>query len=622
MRKRTSLTEKITPKKYFLYFFGVISFLFVQALILNFILQYFQLHSSFNDTIQYALDKSSLYLFSTLLIFIFLLFLYALIGRLDLTFILGMLIFTGFGYANSIKMASRFEPIYPEELAMITKFNLLLEFTSEIPIWSVLSIVLILSVLILLVFYIVKKLMKFNFNYLDKKILFTRLVALVTTGFLLFGMYRFNQEGNVFKKLIDDKTHWYSESQLANYDANGVVLGFLYNFPSDAMKIPENYSAETMEKIHEKYKSEADKINSNRQNKNLEDINLIYIMNESFSDPEMLDGISIDKDPIPATREIMEKYSSGYSYATNYGGGTSNIEFEALTSLSINNLTPQTTTPYQMLNFSDDFPNITTNLFGKNHLNTAIHPYSAYMYKRSTVYPKFGFNHFINLDNINNIWGKGKSEFASDESTYLEALEIMEASDNKDFIHIVTMQNHGGWDKERYENGYTVSGLEGKYKEQAEEYVQGIAYSDEAIQKFLTELDTQPEKTMVVFWGDHLPGLYPNEIIENNKKRNIRETPLFIYTNFETERKDLGTISPIFFANNILEISNTKVSPFYALMTRLEEEIKVYERSNIIDSNDKEITDEQLSVRQKELLDDFYAVQYDIISGENYFNNF
>lgn len=38
MRKRTSLTEKITNKKYFLYFFGVISFLFVQALILNFIL--------------------------------------------------------------------------------------------------------------------------------------------------------------------------------------------------------------------------------------------------------------------------------------------------------------------------------------------------------------------------------------------------------------------------------------------------------------------------------------------------------------------------------------------------------------------------------------------------------
>lgn len=612
--------KSLFKQKYFAYFFNVTLFFFIQAVIGNFILNLFQYQFDFGKTVGYVGEHSFLFILSTCILFVLFYFLYALIGRLDITFILNCIFVFGFGYTNYVKITSRFEPMYPEELVMLTKLNLLLDFVSDVPIWWILLSVVIFIGIAMFIFYVIDKHRKVTIKYLDRKVVTVRAVILISTGFLLVNLYQFNEDHNLFRKVVDKKAHWLPESQIVNYETNGFILGFIYNFPSKVMERPAEYSKVTMLNLYDKYKNKADEINLSRENDNLDDVNVIYVMNESFSDPERMNGISIDEDPIPVTRALMERYSSGYAYATNYGGGTANIEFEALTSLALNNLTPQTTTPFQMLDFKNKYPAVTKELFDANHIKTAIHPYSPHMYKRATVYPELGFDQFISMENIKNAWGKENSEFIADEATYVEAIDTMNETTYKDFIHIVTMQNHAGWDEGRYDNQFKITGLKGNYKKEAEEYIQGIAYSDEAISNFINELEDYPEKVMLVFWGDHLLGFYPENILDKNKKRTLRETPLFVYTNFETKKVDLETISPIFFANSLLDISNTKVTPFYALMTELQTEIHVYERTMLIDSSDKKITKKDLTTKQKQLIEDYKLIQYDVIEGENYFN--
>lgn len=72
-------------------------------------------------------------------------------------------------------------------------------------------------------------------------------------------------------------------------------------------------------------------------------------MSESFSDPSHLKGLTITGDPLKDYYAVADQTISGKMLSQNYGGGTANIEFEALTSFSMGLLNPQMTTPYTML---------------------------------------------------------------------------------------------------------------------------------------------------------------------------------------------------------------------------------------------------------------------------------
>lgn len=54
-------------------------------------------------------------------------------------------------------------------------------------------------------------------------------------------------------------------------------------------------------------------------------------MSESFSDPSRLNGVEVSGEPLADYYEVADQTYSGNMLSQNYGGGTANIEFEALT---------------------------------------------------------------------------------------------------------------------------------------------------------------------------------------------------------------------------------------------------------------------------------------------------
>ena len=77
------------------------------------------------------------------------------------------------------------------------------------------------------------------------------------------------------------------------------------------------------------------------------DHNVIVVLSETFADPARVPGIRLNHDPIPSIRQIKNHTTSGLMLSSGYGGGTANLEFQALTGLSTVNFNPSLKSPYQ-----------------------------------------------------------------------------------------------------------------------------------------------------------------------------------------------------------------------------------------------------------------------------------
>ncbi|MFY9902716.1 MAG: LTA synthase family protein [Trichococcus sp.] len=538
------------------------------------------------------------------------LWLWALVGNIRLANALLLLSGGILGMATYEKMLQRNEPVYPSDLKMLTEATFLLEMLNGRTL-AVLSFALI--ALLVFVFFSLRKSQKTV--KLGWK---SRVLMLVATSLALGYASQFQQEGNLLKKAYDRTAYWIPYSQQMNYYNTGFVAGFLYNLSAAPMEVPADYSQEKIDELKVTYQQFADEINAERTAV-LPETNVIYIMNESFADPLELEGLDLKSDPIPFTRALMDTSYSGELLSQGYGGGTANIEFEALTGFSMEPFASNITTPYtQFLSSQDDFPSVVSRLEEAGFRTTAIHPYNTTMYKRLENYETLGFDSFLYEDTMTNTKKLDTNPYISDEAAYAEIVAILKASEEKDFIHLVTMQNHTP-----YQNKYTVtpSAAEtGIASQTIRNYLQDLQYSDQALADLLTALEGGNEPTVVVFWGDHWPSVFGEDLYALNTIQNMHETPMFIYSNTDENQKDLGVTSPIYFFPEVLELSGSRVTAFEALLMALQEQVPAFEKTLYVNGDTGEYVSsrEELSEQAKSLLADYDLIQYDTTTGNRY----
>lgn len=543
---------------------------------------------------------------SCIVLAIFLLFLCSfagslLFGSLAYTIIIGIL-----GFADAQKMFYRTEPIYPDDLKMITEFDLLKEMIGTGPFTLIVVIGLIGCILVIWALYKSRLLSR------SKQIL--RGSVLLVSVLLLLYISNFNNPNNLFRKAYERTAVWIPYSQTMNYYNNGLIGGFLYNLKVEAMEEPQNYSKETIESITKKYSEEAKAATSESE----EQPNIIFIMSESFSNPLALEGVDSDKDPLSNYHAIADQTYSGQMLSPNYGGGTANIEFEALTSFSMALLNSQLTTPYTMLVPKiNEFPSIVSLLNKQKYQTTAIHPYNTSMYKRKDVYSVFGFDQFISENTMSYTDKLENNPYISDESAYKEVLDVLKDDTTPQFVHLVTMQTHlpyGG----KYQSDYRSNVQENN--QSIDNYMQDIAYSSEALQSFISSLNQLDRRTLVVFWGDHLPSIYSDEIKENNDEVAMHLTEFLMYdTENQLTMKEThdAVISPFYFAPNLFKQSNLSTTGFYQLLNTLETELPAFEKG--FDYKDGQWSKTvSLNKAQEEVYEAYQLIQYDIVAGKQY----
>ena len=432
------------------------------------------------------------------------------------------------------------------------------------------------------------------------------------------------------------------------YDAqrNGPLVAFTRQLNPKIMDKPSNYSEKTMKKVAARYQKEAETINASRTN-NLTDSTVVYVLSESFSDPSRVPGLKTNKDSMPNIRKIKAGTTSGLMLSSGYGGGTANLEYMGLSGLSMANFESSLSRPYQQLVPSQHWTPTINQLWGAPVNSLGYHPYESSMYSRATNYKKFGFSHFYTLTGPDVIKYQDKideSPYVSDKSSYDSALEGIKSGKTNKFIQIITMQNHMPYHEWYENNDYTAESTTGTplgddEQQSIETYQKGVEITDQATQEFLNELDALDKPVTVVFYGDHLPGIYSSASEDDNNSLALHLTDYFIWSNKASSSQgnkasDAAYSSPNFFVAQAADHMNAKVSPYLAFLTEMHSKIAAMEppvvnkiqgwdripegQNSYLDQNGNPMSTDDFDKETKQLLADYKLIQYDITAGKNY----
>ncbi|WP_161002979.1 LTA synthase family protein [Furfurilactobacillus milii] len=534
--------------------------------------------------------------------------------------------------ATLIKMSLRNEPILPSEVVMVSGYADILKMVDPIVLISaIVGIIVLIALCVLL-----------NKAVRIKKISMLRRLFYVLGSIVIFSTpLQFNHLGSVpnqISKTVQNAPSFYAQS--VGVMLNGPVVQFLNNLDFKVMDKPSNYSKTTIDKIVHKYQKRAIVINKSRTSK-LNQQTLIFNLSESFSDPRRVPHMTINENPMPNIDTIKERTTSGLMMSSGYGGGTANMEYQTLTGLSITNFSPTLPIPYTQLVPNAEYAPAITNLFSDS---TGIHPYSGDMYDRIADYKKFKFNNFFYLgskDKIDDQHYIGKNPYLSDETAYENTLQQLSRQKNSQFINLITMQNHMPFNNYYEHNQFKVSGTafaDKTTQEKIENYSKGISYTDSQVKDFITKIDRIQRPITVVWYGDHLPGIY-NGLSANTYGQQLHQTDYFVYSNnfarsHGAKRLSYPITAPYEFPALAMEQMNVKVSPFYALETDLLHDTPAMSLSaktfstntdnaagQFTGSNGHIIPTSQLTHRQRILLHDFELIQYDITAGKHYVRN-
>lgn len=450
---------------------------------------------------------------------------------------------------------------------------------------------------------------------------------------------------NFATELSDAPQLWNAMGDAA---ANGPTMNFLRLAHVKIMDKPSGYSKENMEALAKKYAGEAEIINQTRT-ANLTDNTVIMVLSESFSDPTRVPGVSFAEDPMPQIRAIKSATTSGLMLSPGYGGGTANIEYQALTGLNMANYDSSLSIAYQQLvpklKWTPTFNQIWNEANGKSS-SIAFHAYYRTMYLRDSNYKKFGFSKFYAADGkpmLSNLTPIDSGWYASDSSFYSDILANINTDEGSNqFVQSVTMQSHlpyNDWyqNNQFKDSGDTSSDISDDEKTNIETYAKGVNYTDQATADFLNELDQINRPITVIFYGDHLPGIYSTASEDKHNQIALHETDYFIWSNAasasaNTKMDDTTSdyTSSNYFMAQAAEHLNAKVSPYLAFLTEMHAAIPAISvpasagdasKPVYLDADGNRIQPKNLTTQQKELLHDYQLIQYDLTAGKQYLKN-
>lgn len=578
------------------------------------------------DLIKDVITNQSGKVFLTFLIYLAIFYLlYALLNKYIYSVFIIIVCTSLITIAEYLKIKMRNEPILSTDLALISTLPEVLKMINQSLVYIVLGSMVILLIITILISRRIEPKMQYG-----RQIRWYRIKTFIYASIfltLILWKSNLNVAHEIILNSVDYQNIFWDATEGAK--TNGPVLQFANDFVKTKMKQPEGYTEENIEKIKNKYTKIAKEINTNRKN-SLSNQTVIFVLSESFSDPSRIPGLTIDKNPIPFITSLKQQTPSGLMVSSGYGGGTANLEWQALSGMAYGNLVANVGMPYYQIVPGQKSAPAITDLF-KNKI--AIHPYTAAFYNRIGVFKKYGFQHFYyegSKDKLTYTDRIDANPYISDESAYEEVIKHVNESKGSTFIQLSTMQNHQGYDINNYaQNDFEVSGaaVTDDNRAAVEGYIEGISKTDEATKNFIDQINQINKPITVVWYGDHLPGVYSIDL--EKEALNAHETDYFVYSNQATEKLNNNQIAgPYEFPALALVAGNNKVTPYYALLTEVAEKLPVISTnitgkntgsdSILINEDNKIISADDLTAKQKELLHDYRLIQYDLLVGKQY----
>lgn len=395
--------------------------------------------------------------------------------------------------------------------------------------------------------------------------------------------------------------------QVNQYSSRGLLYSFLHQTNIMQVKTPEGYIASAYEAL------EGKPVTVSTEKKP----HIIMVMGEAFSDLSINEHISFDgfRDPLENFKAICagENAVSGHIAVPNYGGGTSNTEYDVLTGCPTRYL-DSALPSYNFIH--REFDALPRRLRKIGYDTLAIHPGFAWFYNRQNVYPSMGFQDCLFLEDSFDLEAQGVGGYVSDRAATDKIIHTflrhVRTSNAPLFSFTVTIQNHGPYDG-KYgtlaPNFSTDVPLSDSEADLLRQYFQGVADADEQLGRLWEFAKDSAEPIVLVYFGDHLPGFsngmdffslldYPIDANGSLEERlALYQTPYLIWQNdvanalcdiretaAAAELPENGIISSQYLGALLTELLDMKgLSPLYDYNNRLRKKQPVCAKNIYVD---------------------------------------
>ena len=375
-----------------------------------------------------------------------------------------------------------------------------------------------------------------------------------------------------------------------------------------------------------------------------EDVHLIMVMNEAFSDltDDPAFTYTEENDPLPNLHALQSDPHavSGHVVVPGFAGGTANTEFDVLTGIQTNALSAATTSAFRVVN--RDLDSLFRVFAGDGCRTSFFHPGDDWFYNRENVYRWMGAEETVFADQMEDLAYKGR--WVTDD--YMAGLieqefEAAVSAGETLFHYTTTIQNHMSYTADKYGEGYvyppveTDAQLTDDVRTMLEVYIEGARDADAMLGRLVDYFSQTDEPVVLAFWGDHLPYLGDNQLAyaqlgsevalsEDDRESALcsYETPYVIWANdaaaqaldWESamERLDLpetNCLSASFLGAALLELTGRgEESPWFSFLNQLRRELPVVQKKTYM-TMDGTITP-LLTSAQQEMIDQWRQWSY------------
>lgn len=375
-----------------------------------------------------------------------------------------------------------------------------------------------------------------------------------------------------------------------------------------------------------------------------EDVHLIMVMNEAFSDltDDPAFTYTEENDPLPNLHALQSDPHavSGHVVVPGFAGGTANTEFDVLTGMQTNALSASTTSSFRVVN--RDLDSVLRVFASDGYHTSFFHPGDDWFYNRENVYDWLGAEETVFADEMENLAYKGRWVTDDYMAGFIEE-KFEEAVAQGELLcnYTTTIQNHMSYTADKYGEGYvyppveTDAQLTDDVRTMLEVYIEGARDADAMLGRLVDYFSQTDEPVVLAFWGDHLPYLGDNQLAyaqlgsevalsEDDRESALcsYETPYVIWANdaaaqvldweSAVERLDLpetNRLSASFLGAALLELTGRgEESPWFSFLNQLRRELPVVQKKTYM-TMDGTITP-LLTSAQQEMIDQWRQWSY------------
>ncbi|WP_261808137.1 LTA synthase family protein [Paenibacillus sp. N3.4] len=577
-----------------------------------------------HETIQWITSNQSFFLLNVGLSFCLLAFIYAVVGSLAISGSISTLVLGIMALISYMKVKMIGEPFFPWDILLNKESMNIASLVTGKPALIRIAAVLIIVILVLALRWVIPR------------VTLPIIARIGVALFSFYALYAFGVKTPLAGKILDhygvNEIVW---NQHENYTNNGTVLAFTLNVKNSIVQKPESYSDQSIAAVAANIQQAtmksptAPKASKASVPLNGKKPNVIFIMNEAFWDPTLLTNVTFSSDPLPTIHRLQKESTSGYLLSPQFGGGTSNVEFEVLTGNSMSFL-PGGSIPYQQY-ISKPVPSLASYFTGQGYKSMGIHSYEGWFWNRNNVYKQLGFDSFKSSENFVNPETKGY--FISDAEVSRTIIDEVDKTEDPMFIYTVTMQNHGPYDDPRYgENQFKVEGnLTPQAKSILETYTQGAHDADQSLQMLIDHFENSDEPTMIVFYGDHLPMLgFDYQVYQEagfiksgntnqwslDEIKKMHSVPLVTWSNFDMPKQDIPLLSDSFLGAHVLDMLHMEKPANFALNGEVAAQVPGLLSNLVVDNYQQMYA--TAPEPAKAIIGDYRNVQYDMLFGKQY----